>query len=124
MNKIKKLLWVFVFSLTLFSCGSGGSPEGVAKDFLNALANKDFETAKELGTKSTKALLTMAEGMMEMVSEDEKKEPWGNLDDIEWGETKIDGNKATVYYTVEGKKDKIYLRKVDGDWKVDMKKDL
>jgi hypothetical protein len=127
MKNIKKLFVLLSFTLILFSCGGGSSPKGVAQDFMEALANKDFTKAKELGTDKTKGFISMLEGFMQMMPEEQKKDndAFKGIENINWGETKIDGDTATVYYdNGEGKKDKITLKKVDGDWKVDMKKEL
>jgi len=126
MKKIQKLFLILSFtSLVLFSCGSGSDPKSVAQDFMEALAKQDFEKAKELGTDSTKGFISMIEGLIQMMPEEKKKEGLGDISGLKWGETKIDGDKAVVYYTdPEGKQDKIELKKVDGEWKVDMKKDL
>ena len=92
---------------------------------MTALAKQDFDAAKELGTDKTKGFISMVQGIMQMMPEEKKKETFGDTDGIEWGETKVEGDKATVYFTSkDGKKDKINLVKVDGEWKVDMKKDL
>ncbi len=127
MKNIKKLLVLLSFTLILFSCGSGSSPKGVAQDFMEALAKQDFAKAKELGTDKTKGFISMLEGFMQMMPEEQKKDndAFKGIDGIKWGETKIDGDTATVYYdNGEGKKDKVILKKVDGNWKVDMKKEL
>ncbi len=127
MNKFTYLLGIAAFSLIMFSCSGGSSPKAVAQDFMEALAKQDFKTAKELGTNRTKGFISMLEGMMQMMPEKEKKEnkSFNDLKDIKWGETKIDNDKAVVYYgNGEGQQEKVNLKKVDGKWKVDMKKDM
>ena len=45
-------------------------------------------------------------------------------EDITWGETKIDGDHAICYYSTPDNPDQsIDLRRVNGKWKVDMKKE-
>jgi len=127
MKKLTYLLGVMAFSLIMFSCSSGNSPESVAQDFMEALVKQDFDTAKELGTDQTKGFISMIEGMMKMMPEKDKKEntSFNDLKNIKWGETKIDGDKAIVHYgNGEGQEEKINLKKVDGKWKVDMKKEM
>jgi len=127
MKNIKKLFVLLSFTLVLFSCGGGNSPESVAQDFMEALAKQDFAKAKELGTDKTKGFISMIEGLMQMMPEEQKKnnDTFKGIDGIKWGETKIDGDTAVVYYdNGEGKKDKVTLKKVDGNWKVDMKKEM
>jgi PBP1b-binding outer membrane lipoprotein LpoB len=129
MKNLKRIVMVLFISLFMFSCGGGsGSPKGVAQSFMEAISKQDFKTAKELGTDKTKAFIGMIEGLMAMMPEDKKKEAFGEVDAIEWGEVKVDGDKAKVYFSEKGKeknkKDKIDLVKVDGKWKVDMKKNL
>ncbi len=107
------------------SCGSKDDPQATAKDFMKALADQNYEKAKELGTENTKMMIGMVESFAKMAPDSLQDDTKVDFDAIQWGETKIDGDKAVCHYTdPEGKDEKIDLKKVDGKWKVDMKKDM
>ncbi len=128
MKNLFKVSLLLVITTFIFSCG-GGTPENpkdVAKEFLTALAKKDFDRAKELGTETTVQTLTLIEGMAESIPDmktDDSKEEMDKVNKIEWGETEIDGDKAVVHYKSVDGEEKLDLVKVKGDWKVDMKKE-
>ncbi len=124
MNKLSKIGFILIFSLFVAACGGNDNPQQVAKSFFKALSEQDYEKAGEFGTESTKAMLTLVKSFAEMADKDAENE-MGDLSAIEWGETEIDGDKAVCHYSVPGKEDqKVDLKKVDGEWKVDMKKDM
>lgn len=53
---MKKVLFGFLAVAFLASCGSkGNGPEKVATEYLNALKDKNWDKAKELGNEDTKA---------------------------------------------------------------------
>ncbi len=127
MKKLLSIGLVFVFSAFMFSCGGGSSdkPADVAKDFLVALAEQDYDAAKDLGTEETVQLITMIEGMAAMIPMEEVEADKENIKSIKMGEVEIDGDNAVVYYGTDKKSDeKIDLQKVDGKWKVAMKKEM
>jgi len=125
MKKFQRILAVLSLTLMLFSCGGGNSPQSVAEDFIVAFSNKDFKKAKELSTDATKRIITLfAEMIEEMPKEQQNIEILDGLNKIKWGKTIIKDGKATVYYEEEkGKKEKIYLTKVNGVWKINMRKE-
>ncbi len=59
MKKLMSIGLVLIFSAFMFSCGGGSSdnPADVAKDFLTALAEQDYDAAKDLGTVETVQLI-------------------------------------------------------------------
>jgi len=125
---MKKLLSIGMIVLVAFtfSCGGGSSsdPKAVAEDFLKALAEQDYAAAKELGTEQTGKLISMIEGMASMIPADQAKEDKEDIKSLKMGDIEIDGDNAVVYYGTDKKNgEKIDLKKVDGDWKVDMKKE-
>ncbi len=125
---MKKLLSIGMIVLVAFtfSCGGGSSsdPKAVAEDFLKALAEQDYAAAKELGTESTVALISMIEGMASMIPEDQKNADKEDIKSLKMGDVEIDGDNAVVYYGTDKKSgEKIDLKKVDGEWKVNMKKE-
>ena len=127
MKKLLSIGLVLVFSAFMFSCGggSGDKPADVAKDFLIALAEQDYDAAKDLGTEETGQLISMIEGMAAMIPMEEVEADKENIKSIKMGEVEIDGDNAVVYYGTDKKSDeKIDLQKVDGKWKVAMKKEM
>lgn len=125
MKNLMKIGFVLVFSAFMFACGgSSDDPQAVAKDFLTALADQDYDAAKKLGTENTVQMLTMIESMADMAPEGEDMDMGADMDAIEWGETEVDGDSAVVHYKAEDKEEKLDLVKVDGEWKVDMKKEM
>lgn len=127
MRKFLSLSLVVLIATFMFSCGGGSSsdPKAVAEDFLKALATQDYDSAKELGTEQTVQMLSMIEGMISMMPKDQVEKDKENIKTLKMGEVKIDGDNAVVYYdTAKESGQKIELKKVDGDWKVDMKKDM
>ena len=127
MKKLLSIGLVLVFSAFMFSCGggSGDNPADVAKDFLVALAEQDYDAAKDLGTEETVQLISMIEGMAAMIPMEEVEADKENIKSIKMGEVEIDGDNAVVYYGTDKKSDeKIDLQKVDGKWKVAMKKEM
>jgi len=127
MKKLTGIGIVLLFTFFFAACGgSSDNPQDVAKDFLKALADKNYDKAKDLGTDNTAMMIGMIESMAKMAPEGQDTDSgMGDLDAIEWGETKVDGDNATCFYSTPDKKDqKVELKKVDGKWKVDMKKDM
>jgi len=126
MKKFFPYLFALLLAFTsLSSCSSGNDPKEVAQDFMEALAKQDFDKARELGTEQTKAFISLAEAFIKMMPEEEKKKSAADVSSLKWGETEIKGDQAIVHYTdPEGKPNAIELRKVDGKWKVDMKKEM
>lgn len=123
MKKLMSIGFVLLFSFFMVSCGgSSDNPQDVAEEFMTALTDKDYDKAKDLGTENTVMMIGMIESMASMAPEGEEAEEMG---EITWGETEIDGEKAICYYSTPDKADQqVDLIKVDGDWKVDMKKEM
>ena len=123
MKKLMSIGFVLLFSFFMVSCGgSSDNPQDVAIEFMDALGDQDYDKAKDLGTENTIMMIGMIESMASMAPEGEDSEEMG---EITWGETEIDGDNATCFYSTEDKADQqVDLVKVDGDWKVDMKKEM
>lgn len=108
-------------ALTLFvvACGGGPKPGDVAKKFLSAVNDLNFEEAKQYATAESASMLDMLSGLASMGDDQEKPE----AQEITIVKEEIDGDNATVTYTAkddEGNdvEETIDLVKVDGDWKV------
>jgi len=122
MKKLMSIGFVLLFSFFMVSCGgSSDNPQDVAKAFMEALADQDYDKAKDLGTENTVMMIGMIEGMAGMAEGEEAE-----AGELTWGDTEIDGDSAVCYYSEEGKEgqQQVDLIKVDGDWKVDMKKEM
>lgn len=101
-------------------CKSNGSdPRGVLMSFMEALGKKDIEGAKKYATKESEAMLGMIQMGMSMAPDSVKDKTY-DKDNMEFGDAKIDGDKATV--PVKDKKSgettTYTLKKEGGAWKV------
>ena len=121
-----KKLFVAVFALSalyMSSCNSGGGdPKAVLINFFDAMAKKDIATARKLATKDSKGmfdLMEMGMKMAENTTDDQTKEQF-DRSKMEFGEAKIDGDRATVNVkeTKGGESIDFVLKKEDGSWKV------
>lgn len=115
-KKITAILCVIAVLSFLAACGSANDPETVAKAFMNAIKDGDFEKAAGYATKeSSKTLL-----MLSAFGEEEMGEQTGELEELDFKITgsKIDGDNATVTIESEGQASTLILAKEDGNWKV------
>lgn len=88
-----------LIAVTLMSCG-GGSPKAAAEKFLNGLYHMDFEAAKSVATEETKKQVDNYASLMNMGGDKAKTEAQKIKVDVK--EPKVDGEKATVEYTLTG----------------------
>ncbi len=121
---MKKMLLALVVatSLLFFSCNSGGGdPKSVLTAFFDAMSKKDIATAKKLATKESEAMFSLMEMGMNM-AKDSKTDQMDKFDKakMEFGDTKIDGDKATVAVKDKnsGESTNFILKKEGGAWKV------
>ena len=118
------ILSLLAVALTAFISSCGGvanDPESVAKAYLDAVAEMDFDKAKTFCTEETAAMLDMMKGLMGEM-DDEKKEEMKNAK-REIIKSEEDGDKAVVTYETDDGEQTIELKKVDGDWKVHQEKE-
>ncbi len=104
-------------------------PKAVVLAFFERMSKKDIDGAAKLATKDSKATLDMmkkaidaAEKMGMDKDKSAKDDPSEDFKNIEIGEAKIDGDKATVSITNKVKNDgtkDFPLVKEGGSWKVD-----
>ena len=104
----------------VIGCNSNGSdPKGVLMSFFDALGRKDIEGAKKYATKDSEAMLGMIQMGMSMAPDSTKDKKY-DKSNMEFGEAKIEGDKATV--PVKDKKSgettNYILKKEGGAWKV------
>ena len=113
----------------IFSMIYGISPRDVAVKWSKAIADGDLKTANKYSTENTQPLNALAIALMSASeSKDSDKDSSIGIDKEKFdeyieklkdAEEKIDGDTATL--VVDGEEG-CTLKKVDGEWKVDMKK--
>jgi hypothetical protein len=117
----KILLAVVAISTTLFfSCNSGGGdPKSVLSQFFEALSKNDITAARKLATADSKSMIDMMEMGMKMGGDTKDAEKFAKTN-LEIGEAKIDGDKATVNVKEikSGESVNYILKKEGGTWKV------
>ena len=104
----------------VIGCKTNASdPRGVLMSFMDALGRKDIEGAKKYATKDSEAMLGMIQMGMSMAPDSTKDKTY-DKNNMEFGEAKIEGDKATV--PVKDKKSgetiNYTLKKESGVWKV------
>ena len=113
MKKLMSIGLVLLFAFMISACGgSSDNPQDVAKEFMTALADKNYDKAKDLGTENTVMMIGMIESMASMAPEGEEEE----MPELVWGETEIEGDNATCFYTEEGKEEQQQVDLVKVGW--------
>ena len=119
---MKKFLWVAVAGLAVVLAGCSDSPKTVTEKWHDAIVSGDLETANKYSTDSMQSVNKVNVGLF---AKDDHS--WGNklipgqaenFRNMKFGKEEISGDIATVYFNDD--KGQIQLRKVDGDWKVNM----
>ncbi len=120
----KILVAVFAFSaLYMSSCKtSSGDPKAVLMSFFDAMSKKDIEGARKLATTDSKQMFDLMEMGMKMAdssADDQVKEKF-DRSKMQFGDAKIDGDKATVNVKEikSGESMNFVLKKESGAWKV------
>lgn len=125
MKKAFSLMFMFLaFALLMVGCSD--SPKTVAKKYVQALSNGDVEEANKYSTSRTHVLNGFAASMINLgdnLGEDASKSSdlKEGLEKFENARVEIDGDVAKIY-SKEDKEDPMILKKVNGDWKVDIEK--
>lgn len=117
---MKKILLAAIAAMIMIFAGcksGGGDPKTVLSEFFAALSKKDMASARNLATAESKTLLDMMEMAMKT---DAKETDKFDLTKMEFGEAKIEGDKATVPVkeTTSGETLNYSLKKEGGSWKV------
>ncbi len=121
---MKKLFAAAIIASSVFfaGCGnSGGDPKATLLAFFDAMGKKDIEGARKLATAESKSMIDMMEMGMKMADDKGMKENEKfDKSRMEFGEAKIDGDKATVPVkdTKSGESTNFTLKKEQGQWKV------
>jgi ketosteroid isomerase-like protein len=106
------------------SGAGGGDPKTVLMAFFEALMKKDMDGAKKLATKDSEAMFSLMEMGMKMAKDSKDMEKFDKTK-MEFGEAKIEGDKATVPVKdiSSGESTNFILKKENGGWKVAFDKD-
>jgi hypothetical protein len=127
---MKKILFgaAVIAMAGLFSCNGAGSgdPKSVLISFFEALGKKDIAAARKLATESSKQMLDLMEMGMKSNPDKNAKDDKFDKDKMEFGEPKIDGDKATIHVKEKGTQDgtDFNLKKEGGSWKVAFDKSM
>ena len=105
----------------LVLAGCSDSPKEVTKKWHKAILAGDLNAANKLSTSQTAVLNAIIVEMAKDKNNDTvKKNLEKNLKNINSAKEKITGDTAEV--SIEGDNKPMQLKKVDGEWKVDVKK--
>jgi hypothetical protein len=119
---MKKMLLAITVtaSLLITSCnGGGGDPKAVLISFMDAMGKKDIAAAKKLATKDSEQMFGLMEMGMKMAKDSKEMDQFDKTK-MEFGEAKIEGDKATIPVKDKssGESTNFILKKESGSWKV------
>lgn len=117
---MKKVLLAAIAGMVIMFSGcksGGGDPKAVLSEFFDLLSKKDIAGARKLATADSKSMLDMME--MAMKTDTKEATKYDNTK-MEYGEAKIEGDKATVPVKEKesGETMNYTLKKEGGSWKV------
>jgi outer membrane lipoprotein-sorting protein len=116
MKKLSSVLAaLLVAAVAVVSCGKKQKPEQVAEKFLKHLAKAEFKEAKELATGDAEKWVSTLEAFSQMASQDKKEQKEADIEDMK---CEVTGDSATCTYKQDDKDGKLFMKKVDGKWKV------
>ncbi len=114
MKKFTKFVATLGVSAFLFACGGDKGPEKVAKEYLTALKEKNYDKAKGLGTEDTQQMLDALVQFGAAPVVDEVK-------DIK---CEVNGEEAVcTFCCMKEGKNELMMKQVDGKWLVNEKKE-
>ena len=107
---------MLVLAVMLVSC-NGGGPKANAEKFLNGFHHMDYAAAKEVSTEDTKKQLESLESIMGSMASPSAKEEAKKIK-VDVKEPKVNGDNATVEYTLSNDPSPKTLRMVKqkGKW--------
>jgi hypothetical protein len=119
---MKKIIFTALLfsSAWIMSCGNtGGDPKTTLSNFFDALSKKDIATARKFATEESKSMLDMMEMGMNMDKSSKDNDKY-DKSKIEFGDAKIDGDKATIAVKEKGSGETMNftMKKEKGAWKV------
>ena len=129
MKKAFSLMFMF-FAFALLVIGCSNSPETVAKKWGKAIIEGDLKEANKYSTEKTSAanafyISWLSTSKQKAEEKNDYTEYLKVKEELEYKDARveIDGDVAKIYTKNEGKSYSIMkLKKVNGDWKVDIEK--
>lgn len=123
MKMAKTLVILLIAGLLLMSCGGyPDNPQAVAEKFLTAFKEMNFEEATKYATEDTQETLTMMESFISMANEEDlEKSKNAKLEIVG---TEINGDTAVTTYKMDGEESTIEVKKIEGQWKAHMPKEM
>ncbi len=129
MKKAFSLVFMF-FAFALLVIGCSNSPETVAKKWGKAIIEGDLKEANKYSTEKTSAanafyISWLSASKQKAEEKNDHTEYLKVKEELEYKDARveIDGDVAKIYTKNEGKSYSIMkLKKVNGDWKVDIEK--
>jgi len=125
MRKCVYLLMVTAVALFTFTACSSpeAGPEKAVKGFLGAVQDFDFVKAADFATEDSKSLLLMLASMTEEMTDEEKEENKMGSYSIQNTTITEDSALVQVLFQGEDSPQSFTVKKVDGSWKVEVKKE-
>jgi len=116
-----RLLPTILSCFVLLSGCNWNSPSKVAKAYLEAVNDQDYETARKYATEDTRKLLNMFSSLASITPDSVKRGF-----DFEITGERVTGDTAYVSYRMEesGRQQELKLVRLDGRWKVAASKDV
>ena len=122
MKKLSSVLVaLLVAAVAVVSCGKKQTPEQVAEKFVKHLAKLEFKEAKELATGDAEKWVSIFDSLM--APQDKKEQKEANIKEqkevnIKDMKCEVTGDSATCTFKLDGIDGKLFMKKVDGKWKV------
>ena len=113
------LLLITFCTITIAGCKTGNEPKSILSKFVEAVGNKDFATAQKYATPESSSMLGLLEMGMRMAPDSTKGKNY-DFKQLEYGDTKIEGDKATIAVKnkTSGETTNYTLKKIGTEWKV------
>lgn len=123
MNRLVFRSLALLLVLVFLSACQRDTPERAALEFMDSLAAMDFQRATELSTPSAELVIGILEMAAAGMSDSELREFQSAFGNYRHVSTSIDGDRAVVVLSMEGQEESIDMRRIDGQWLVDINKD-
>ena len=105
--------------LAVVGCGKARSPKAAFEQFVAAAKGGNEDKMVACMDKDTGSAMKEVLALMKDMGADKKKNPMDEFKGtFSYGEQKIDGDKATLEVTKDGKTQTIAFTKEDGAWKI------
>lgn len=121
---MKKVLTAIILTSIIFVNGCNnaehGDPKTVLRAFFDAMSKQDWDGAKKYATVETGKTLDMLKTFASMGGTKKENDLKYDKDKMEFGEPRIEGDKATITVKEKGSTDAtdMILKKENGNWKV------